>query len=339
MTLTTDPGGFHAQFPFHMVWLATNLCNARCLHCSSNSAKCLADELNTEEALGLMESLADAGVLDLAVSGGEPLLRRDLFRIISHARRLGIAVGVGTNGTTITRAVAKRLADAGVNRLQVSVDGLPASHDMLRCWPGLYQRALQAIDTARNIGLRVHICCTISRINFHELEEFVALVATSMGVSRLNLSRYVPTGRGKDDLDLRNSEWQEVVVQCAHLRKQFRGTLDIVTHLAQTILADDEVRPLPGFVGCQAGRGQGCVTANGTVFPCVLLPIPVGNVRLSPFREVWANSPVIRDLQDRNCLKGACADCAWKERCGGCRAVAFAKTGDYLSSDPRCWLC
>ena len=333
-----QPGGFRPNFPFHMVWLATNLCNARCLHCSSNSAKCLPNELTTQEALGLVGELADSGTLDMAVSGGEPLLRSDLFRILEHAARLGIAVGVGTNGSTITPAIASQLSDVGVNRLQVSVDGFPSSHDKLRCWPGLYQRALRAIDTARRAGLNVHMCCTITRINFRELEEFVELVATEIGVSRLNLSRYVPTGRGNDELDLTNSEWKDGIFHCAQLRKKYKNRLDIVTHLAQTVLADDEVFPFPGFIGCQAGRGQGCVTADGMVFPCVLLPIPIGNIREASFRSLWINSPIIRALQDREYLKGACLSCGWRERCGGCRAIAFAQTGDCLSSDPRCWL-
>ncbi len=338
MRSAAEPGSFRAQLPFHVVWLATNLCNARCLHCSSNSATRLPDELTTEEALKLMEDFADAGVIDVAFSGGEPLLRADLLRIACHARRLGIAVGVGTNGSPITRRVAEELAAAGVNRVQVSLDGLPESHDTLRCWPGLYERALKAIDTAKSAGLRVHACCTINRLNFCELEAFVDLVAGQVPVSRLNLSRYVPTGRGNEDLDLSPSEWKEVILLCARLRRQHRGTLDIVTHLAQTILVDEEVSPLPGFIGCQAGRGQGCVTADGTVLPCVLLPIPIGNVRERSFRALWMDSSVIRNLQDRECLYGPCGSCEWRARCGGCRAVAVAHGGDYLSSDPRCWL-
>jgi radical SAM protein with 4Fe4S-binding SPASM domain len=333
-----DPGSFTARLPFHMVWLATNLCNARCLHCSSNSAKCLPNELSTTEALTLVEEFADAGVVDMAVSGGEPLLRSDLFRIIEHGVRLGISVGVGTNGTTISQDVAVRLRESGVHRLQVSVDGLPPEHDKLRCWPGLYQRALRAVAIARNVGLRVHVCCTITRMNAQDLEEFAERISADTGVSRLNFSRYVPTGRGRDDLDLTEPEWRDVIYRCAQLRKHYKGRLEVVTHLAQSILVDDEVKPLPGFVGCQAGRGQGCVTADGAVFPCVLLPVSIGNVRECSFRKLWTESPIILELQRREGLKGVCGGCTWQARCGGCRAVAFARTGDYLSADPRCWL-
>lgn len=112
----------------------------------------------------------------------------------------------------------------------------------------------------------------------------------------------------------------------------------MVTHLAQQILVDSKVAGMPGFIGCQAGIGQGCITANGTVLPCVLLPVPVGNVRSKPFGEIWRSSPIIQALQARRSLKGACASCFFKDRCGGCRAVALAKTGDYLATDERCWL-
>ena len=112
----------------------------------------------------------------------------------------------------------------------------------------------------------------------------------------------------------------------------------MATHLAQQILVDRQVTGMPGFIGCQAGIGQGCVTANGSVLPCVLLPVPVGNIREKPFVEIWTTSPVIQALQSRQSLQGACGSCFFKDRCGGCRAVALAKTGDYLATDERCWL-
>lgn len=182
---------------------------------------------------------------------------------------------------------------------------------MLRVWA--------AVDIAYAVGLRVHPCCTITRLNFRELENFTEYVAARGGVSRINFSRYVPTGRGNDTLDLTDMEWHEVIAQCYELKKRYKSRLEIVTHLAQEILVDDEVLKLPSFIGCQAGRGQGCVTSNGTVFPCVLLPIPIGNIRQTSLRNLWSKSEVIQKLQDRQFLQGYCGDCALKSRCGGCR--------------------
>lgn len=328
---------YRPSMPYHMVWLSTNACNARCLHCSSASSTRSADELRTDEVIDLIDQLADAGVVDLAVSGGEPLLRGDLFEILLHARMRGLSTGVGTNGGNLSDGQAKRLAATGILRLQVSLDGLRETHDALRAWPGLFDRALRSIAVARRAGLRVHVCCTIHRGNVSELDAFAPFVR-DLGVRRINFSRYIPTGRGTDALDVSDGEWREVIHRCAALRRRHAGEIEIVTHLAQQIIVDDEVVAMPGFIGCQAGIGQGCVTANGTVTPCVLLPIGVGNVRAKRFADIWKSSPVIRTLRERAALGGACGSCALRARCGGCRAVAFAKTGDFLATDPRCWL-
>jgi radical SAM protein with 4Fe4S-binding SPASM domain len=276
-------------------------------------------------------------VVDLGVSGGEPFMRPDLFEILEHACGLGMAVGVASNGTTLTPERAARLARMGVDRYQVSLDGPPASHDELRQWPGLFERVRRTIRLARERGLRTHVCCTINRLNWQQLDPFAALVAES-GVQRLNFSRYVPTGRGVHALDLPAGAWHRVIRQCVRLRDEYRGRMEVTTHLAQQVLVDCEVAGMRGHIGCQAGVGQGCVTANGTVWPCVLLPVPLGNVRTTRFADVWSSSPVVRELRDRDALKGRCAACAWRSRCGGCRAVAYARTGDYLYEDERCWL-
>jgi AdoMet-dependent heme synthase len=329
-------GAFRPSTPFHMVWLATNACTARCLHCSSNSAKRSPDELSTAEVIDLIDQLADSGVVDFGISGGEPLIRRDVLDVVAHAKGRNMAVGVATNGAKLPEPVAQRLAELELNRLQVSLDGPPVAHDKLRRWPGLYERAVATIRTARRASLRVHVCCTINSFNVDQLEAFVESLL-GLDVQRLNFSRYVPTGRGTDALDLPDSRWRSAIETCAALKARFSGQLEIVSHLAQQILVDEEVVEMPGFIGCQAGRGQGCVTANGTVLPCVLLPIPLGNIREAPFRDIWQSSPIVRLLQDRENLGGKCAGCPVRPRCGGCRAVAFAKTGDFLATDPRCW--
>lgn len=332
-----EPGSFRPTFPLHMVWLATNRCNARCLHCSSNSTVKNKDELNDREALDMIDQFKEAGVLDLAISGGEPLMRPDIFDIISYARQQGLTVGIGSNGWRLTTQQARRLALAEINRLQISLDGLRSSHDLLRNWPGLFDRALTSIRTAQQAGLRVHVCCTINKLNAHELDDFFAFICDK-GIKRINLSRYVPTGRGTSTLDLDHSEWKKVILKSFELRDQYKGTIDVTTHLAQRVLVDQEIQSLPSFIGCQAGIGQGCVTAIGKVLPCVLLPMPIGDLRTNRFREIWQTSPIIRALQNRDNLKGACGACSHRSRCGGCRALAYAQDGNYLEADSRCWL-
>lgn len=330
-------GTIRFRTPVHMVWLATNACNARCLHCSSNSTVCTADELSTAEAKDMVDQLADAGVVDLAVSGGEPLLRADIFEILAYATSRAMSVGIGSNGSNLTSAQAGSLKASGINRFQVSLDGFEDTHDRLRQWPGLFRKAIRTVEVAAATGIRVHVCFTITRLNASTLRAFAEFV-TTLPVARLNISRYVPTGRGTSDLDLSPDCWKEVIARCVELREELRGKLEITTHLAQHALVDDKSPEIAAFVGCQAGRGQGCITANGTVQPCVLLPIPLGNIRERRFIDIWLQAPVVEQLQCRARLEGPCGNCVVRERCGGCRAVAYASTGNWLESDPRCWL-
>jgi radical SAM additional 4Fe4S-binding domain len=332
------PNVAHApRFPYHFVWLATNACNARCVHCSSASGKRRANELDTAEAIHLFDAFARLGVLDVAISGGEPLLRSDIYEIIGHAIDLGIRVGLGSNGSTINQESVRRLRDLGLHRLQISLDGTEDTHDTARCWPGLYKKVVKAIRTSLDGGLRTHVCCTLHRMNYQQLPEMFA-VCVSWGVHRLNLSRFVPTGRGNKALDLSPTEWRNTVAVCEELARELEGRLEVTTHMAQMILSKPELGDCINFCGCQAGRGQGCIGCEGEVMPCVVLPIVIGNVRDVPLEEIWATSPIIRDLQDRSTLVGLCAACRFRERCGGCRGVAYSHFGDFRASDPRCWL-
>ncbi|WP_026381366.1 radical SAM/SPASM domain-containing protein [Afifella pfennigii] len=324
------------EVPYHMVWLATDACTARCWHCSSNSAKRSPDELDTGEAKALIDELAEAGVVDLGISGGEPLLRRDIMEVMRHARDRGMSFGIASNGAKLAPRRAEELAELGLGRLQVSLDGFAEEHDSLRRWPGLFARVLKTIATARAAGLRVHVCCTITRLSADRLEDFTAFLAET-GIRRLNLSRFVPTGRGTAALDPGDAAWRGIIIRCAALKRAYAGRMEITTHLAQEALVDPDVMAMPVFAGCQAGRGQGCVTANGTVLPCVLLPLALGNIRQKGFRRIWAESPVVRELKDRSRLAGACGACGLRERCGGCRALAYARSGNALGEDPRCW--
>lgn len=331
------PGRRHIpSFPYHIVWLATNACNARCVHCSSDAAKRLPGELSTDEARTMLDELARVGVLDMAISGGEPLTRPDLMELIEYAIARGIRVGLGSNGSTITPEIARRLAEIGLDRLQVSIDGLEATHDLARRWKGLFRRSERAIQLGIAAGLRVHVCFTAHRLNYRELGPVIDR-CVEWGVTRFNMSRFVPTGRGDVDLDLTPWEWREVVDELERRRKRYRGVIDVSTHLAQLILNDPSLACAPGFVGCQAGLGQGCIGPEGDVSPCVMLPLRVGNIREMPFGELWRSSGILGSLRDREQLKGWCSGCEHRELCGGCRGVAYAYTGDHLAADPRCW--
>jgi len=284
----------------------------------------------------MLTELRELGVFDLAVSGGEPLLRGDLFELLEYATQIGLRVGLGSNGSTITDVVAQRLRALGLDRLQISIDGTQDIHDLARRWRGLFARSVRAIEIGIRAGLNVHVCFTVHRLNRQEIPRVVDLCRL-LGVRRFNCSRFVPTGRGDTHLDLPTEEWRKVAEEIERLRQENTAQLEFSTHLAQMVLLDPEAACKPGFVGCQAAVGQGCIGPEGEITPCVLLPIVAGNLRDRSLREIWEHSPVLRELRERSHLKGPCHSCNLRERCGGCRAVAFAYTGDHLATDPRCW--
>jgi radical SAM protein with 4Fe4S-binding SPASM domain len=335
----STPAGeaFVPQFPFHLVWNITNACNLRCEHCFSASGKPLPGELTTAEAIDLLDQLAEVGVFDLAFCGGEPLIRRDVFDLLAHAADRGITTGIGSNGWLVNERLLARLRNVGVQRIQVSLDGLAGNHDRIRRRTGLFARTVGAIGAGVASGLRTHVCFTAHQGNLADLEPVIDLCA-KLGVHLFNLSQFVPVGRGERVRDLSIQQWRDVLELWGRKRQQYAGRMAFTSHLAQLALIDPEFASCYGFRGCQAGTGQGAITATGDVLPCIVLPISVGNIRERPFADIWADSPILRQLRARDHLGGLCGSCTLRERCGGCRAVAWAYSGDCLAEDPRCWL-
>lgn len=325
--------------PLYLAWEVTLQCTARCLHCYSESGPGVRHphELNTEQAFQVIDQLAEAGLLILAFSGGEPLTRRDIFEVMEHAAGLGIRLGLGSNGTTIKRETVRRLLKLGLDRLQISLDGLKETHDKARRWKGLFEKSVNAVRLGLSEGLRVHVCFTAHRLNFKEIGSVIDFCA-ELGVRRFNFSRLVPTGRADTILDLSPGEWKETVAVFNAKRREYAGKMDFTTHLAQQILSDKSLKNQIGFVGCQAGIGQGCIDSTGSITPCVMLPVVVGNIRQKSCAEIWRSSETIQSLHDRSRLKGWCQNCSHRDKCGGCRGVAYGYTGDPLAADPRCWL-
>jgi radical SAM protein with 4Fe4S-binding SPASM domain len=336
---TTKAGAapFLPQAPFHVVWNVTNACNLRCEHCFAASGRRLPGELTTAEGRGLIDQLAEAGVFDLAFCGGEPFIRRDIFELLEYANAAGLTTGIGSNGWRVTEGMLSGIKNAGVQRFQISLDGLEATHDRIRGRSGLFRRSVAAIVASISSGLRTHVCLTVHRGNLADLEGVIDLCA-DMGVHLFNLSQFVPIGRGDQARDLTVREWRDVLTLWQRKRDEYAGRMTFASHLAQLVLADPDVACQPGFRGCQAGTGQAAITATGDVWPCVVLPVPVGNIRERPFGEIWRTAPILAALRSRQSLEGLCGSCALKERCGGCRAVAWAYTSDPFAEDPRCEL-
>jgi radical SAM protein with 4Fe4S-binding SPASM domain len=322
------------RYPYHMVWHVTNLCNVNCIHCSSNSKFKLPGELSHDEGINLLSQLHDVGVLDLSLSGGEPLLRDDIFEVIRHARKMNMNVGLGSSGSTITEENIVEMKKAGISRVQISLDGLPNTHDKFRGFVGMYDMAINAIKMLVSYKIPTKVCFTASKLNYMDMEKIIETIS-KMGVVTFNLSQYIPVGRGPKELDLTSEQWKWVYEKWAEIKQKYQK-MNFTSHTDKVVLVDECYMDMPGFIGCQAGIGLGAITPIGDVIPCVFLPLKIGNIREKHFRDIWNTSDIVMHLKNRD-VEGHCGDCEYKFKCGGCRAVAEAYTGNYLAEDTRCW--
>jgi len=325
--------------PLYIAWEVTLSCNARCLHCYSSSGPGVRHpgELTTEQALSIIDQLADAGLLILAFSGGEPLVRRDIFQLIERAASRELVVNVATNGAIINDRIARRLLDSGVRSITVSLDGANAeTHERMRQVPGLYRRTIRAIETLVRHDHRVVVSFTPTMLNYEQGPEVVRL-AYELGASAVNMSEYVPAGRGTHDLSLPPETLRDVVGQWIEMRREYAGRMQIIWHdcrVALLVPPEEQDR----YSGCGAGKLTARLCADGILTPCVFLPNPAGDLKTTPFMEVWENSPLLHAIRNRDLHGGNCSDCRYKSICGGCRAVSMSYTGDPLMGDRSCWI-
>jgi AdoMet-dependent heme synthase len=275
-------------------------------------------------------------------TGGEPFLRKDLFEILGYVRDCGFSVSLMSNGTLIDSDMARRIKEAGANDVQISLDGIEATHDSLR-GRGSFTRTLQGIRNLVSQGVEANINLTVSRINAGQTAQLVRL-AEELGVSAMAFSRLVPTGRGKG-LSSEALTGPEVASFYDELRKYKNNPKVVVTSrdpLAAISGMDGEIQQaeMP-IAGCAAGIFGVTITADGTIMPCRRMDLPVGNIKEVSFRELWAGSSVLWALRRREDYHGGCQSCRYWQVCRGCRAIAlaYARAGgneDYLGPDPQC---
>ena len=345
--------------PFLIVWNFTNMCNLRCIHCYQRADKPTPDELSLEEKLDLVRQLDEAGVAAVALSGGEPTIHPHFLRVVEELAHRGIYVAVATNGWMFAnRERLKAAVDKGLRYIEVSVDSAkPEVHDRFRGVPGAWSRAVKALENAVEMGVSNAMATTITRINKDEVDDILDL-AEKIGVERVIFFNFVPVGRGADNawLDLSPEEREELLRKLYHESKKRRViVLSTAPQYARVVLQEsrgEEVAPTHFYMGedrfvkalaeyvggCGAGRIYAAIQPNGDVTPCVFFPAKVGNVREKHFREIWEKAPLFQQLRDRDKLHGVCGKCPYRYICGGCRARAYAYTGDPLGPDPGCIL-
>ena len=380
-------------------WEVTKGCNLRCIHCRATATQLSSPtDLPTRRALDIIDQIAGAANPILVLSGGEPLYRSDIFQLARHATDRGLRVALATNGTLVTKDVARMIVDAGVRRVSISLDGADAAtHDTFRGIPGAFEAAVHGLRNLKALGMSVQINMTIARHNAHQLPDVLRL-ARSLGADALHTFLLVPVGCGVDiaaeqmvppeeyermlnwlydqslegGIELKATcapHYFRVVRQRRAADRRASGALaQIASPQAPPVAAGPAIGPtdmtMPGSTGialkphgvgqpvghpgghpsdlnamtkgCLAGTGVCFISHEGEVYPCGYLPVIAGDLRKQRFIDIWNNSEVFHELRDTNNLKGKCGCCEFRNVCMGCRARAYAATGDMMDEEPFC---
>ena len=383
--------------PRLVFWELTKGCNLRCIHCRASATELSSpSDLSTQAALDIINQIAAVSSPILVLSGGEPLFRSDIFQLARYGTDKGLRVALATNGTLVTKQVARKIVDSGVKRVAISLDGSDAlTHDTFRGIPGAFDAAITGFRNLKDLGMSVQINTTIARHNAHQLPQVLEL-AKSIGADALHTFLLVPVGCGVDiaaEQMVPPEEYErmlnwfydrsleggiELKATCAphyfrvvHQRRAAEHRSAAAAQAAQPIqeaAPHSHIGPtdmtMPGSTGielkphgigkavghpgthpsdmsamtkgCLAGTAVCFISNQGEVYPCGYLPALAGDLKKQRFADIWENSVVFNQLRDPNNLKGKCGCCEFRNVCMGCRARAFAATGNYLDEEPFC---
>jgi len=399
--------------PRLIFWELTKGCNLRCIHCRATATELSApSDLSTEAARDIIDQIVTVSNPILVLSGGEPLFRSDIFQLARYGTDKGLRVALATNGTLVTKHVARMIVDSGVQRVAISIDGADAlTHDSFRGIPGSFDAAMAGFRNLKNLGMSVQINTTIARHNAHQLPAVLDL-ARSIGADALHTFLLVPVGCGVDiatEQMVPPEEYErmlnwfydrsleggiELKATCAPHYFRVVRQRRAAEHRSEAAAAAAHATPpvadgnaddnaggsavvnahapaigptemaMPGSTGielkphgigrpvghpgshpsdmnamtkgCLAGTAVCFISHQGEVYPCGYLPALAGDLRKQAFADIWENSVVFNELRDSKNLQGKCGCCEFKNVCMGCRARAYAATGNYLDEEPFC---
>ena len=365
--------------PYVVSWNLTYRCNLACEHCYLDAGGApqvgtenFADrsELGTEECFRVIDEIAAFAPECLTIlTGGEPLLRRDILEIVRRAAERDLWVVVGTNGVRITENLAKRLAEAGARGLSLSLDALdPDRHDRFRKVRGAWQNTVDGAEILNRTGLPFIVQTTAGSHNLGELDAIADFAHDRLAAKVWNLYFLVPTGRGQFVSDMTPAQYDDVLASLYRIQRKYDRRMLVnakcAPHYIKTVLehaepiqpADEPAkapfdaapgRPLwpgsspirtysGGAGGCPAGTHYMGIRPNGDVTPCPYLPVFAGTLRNSSLVDLWTSSELFTAIRRRTSLGGRCGECEMNGHCGGCRARAYGMTGDLMAEDPLC---
>ncbi len=349
--MTDQPGRPQRRPPLRLLaWETTRRCQMNCRHCRAAAGDVQYSEtLSTVEGKRLIDALAAFGKPILILTGGDPLCRADIYELSGYASEQGLRVVISPCGTSLDAEAANRLKLSGVQCVSISIDGADDdSHDSFRGVPGSFERTLAGIAHLQKAQLDFQINSTVTTLNHHQLEDMLAL-SIDLGAVAFNPFFLVPTGRGKDisHLVLPPALYEQTLRRLAELSRTVSLTVRVTCapqyyRILKQVRGDqgpqtDALRG-PAGRGCLGAQGFAFVSYKGDVQPCGFLDLQAGNLRSAEFnlKKLYGEAPQFQMLRRRSDYGGKCGYCDYLDDCGGCRARAYAATGDFMAEDGDC---
>ncbi|AJI57669.1 radical SAM additional 4Fe4S-binding SPASM domain protein [Francisella philomiragia] len=337
-----------------MAWETTRRCNLKCVHCRSSS-ECEVvghPDFSSEEGFRIIDNIVEFASPVLVLSGGEPLLRADIFELAKYGANKGLRMALATNGSLVTDEICEKIKNSMISIVSLSIDGATAeTHDDFRSQKGAFEATVNAAKLFKKHGIPFLINSSFTKRNQHEIKDVYKL-AKSLEATAWYLFMIVPTGRGEElmqeliDVDdyqeILNwhydmeADEQDMLVRptCAphYYRIRFERNKEDNAKVRSRALSFGT----GGGKGCIAGQSICLLDVDGNVYPCSYLPVSAGNVKEKSFADIWQNSDVMHDMRDFSAYEGKCGSCEFIKICGGCRARAYNIHGSYLAEEPFC---
>jgi heme b synthase len=345
--MTSD--GIVTPLPRLIAWEITRRCPLACLHCRASALDApYENELTTDEIIATLENIAGFAKPVVILTGGEPMLRPDVWDIASRGAALGLRMAMAPCGGLVTPETVRRMRESGIQRISLSIDGPEAAmHDAFRGVAGAFDSVIRAATFAREGGLSFQVNTTIARHNLNALEAIFDL-AVRIGAAAFHPFLLVPTGRGRNlENETLSPEDYERALEWVFERSRtspipFKPTC--APHYHRIVRQKGGTMPAMGHPGgldamtkgCMGGQAFAFVSHTGKVQICGFMDVECGDLRASDFATIWKTSPVFLAVRDTNNYHGRCGVCEYRKVCGGCRARAYAATGDYLGEEPMC---
>ncbi len=340
--------------PKWIAWEITRRCNLHCVHCRSSSESQVQGhpDFSFAEARRVLDDISSYASPVIVLSGGEPLLRPDVFDIAEYGGSKGLRMCLATNGTLVNEEKCAQIKKAEIKMVSLSVDGSTAGvHDNFRNSPGAFEATMNAARLFKENDIKFLVNSSFTKRNQAEVPKVMKLVK-SLGATAWYMFMIVPTGRGEDIMEelISVEDYEELLAWHYEMEKTENEMLvrptcapsyyRIVLEKAREQGDNFKRRTLQfstgGSKGCLAGQLISLLDVDGNLLPCSYFPMAAGNIREQSFKDIWKNSPLFKDLRDFKAYKGKCGVCEYVSVCGGCRARAYAMTGDYMEAEPFC---